>query len=198
MKFIYTLLLPLCVVVSASAPVQAQIDSAAIQQHISVCADSLVRSYYEKDWITFIRLTHPGIARLYGGMNAYAGIMQGIRARFEDSMQEKKEEVNVKQFVYAGLGRWECIVERIRDCPINGRNAKTWSYMIGQSDDDMGTSWKFFDVGDNLMINISAIMPDFSGDLVVPEKKVVYEDEKAPAATATAAPKSKKKAAGKR
>src|SRR3569832_2212359 len=79
MKIIYTLLLPVCLFLSASSPVKAQIDSAAIKQHISVFADSLVRSYYEKDWDTFMRLTHPGIARLYGGMEGYRGIVQGVR-----------------------------------------------------------------------------------------------------------------------
>ncbi|HEY4149367.1 MAG TPA: hypothetical protein VGM41_10575 [Chitinophagaceae bacterium] len=197
MKLIFALLLSLSLFFVSSTPVQAQIDSAAIKQRISSFADSLVRSYYEKDWNTFIHLTHPGIARLYGGMSTYVGIMQGIRARFEDSLQEKQEVVNVKQFLFAGAGFWQCIVERIRESPINGRNAKTWSYMIGQSDDDLGTNWKFFDVGDNLMINISSIMPDFSNELIVPEKKVVYDDEKAPAAT-TAAAKPKKKSSTKK
>jgi len=199
MKVIYTLLLPVCLFLSASSPVKAQIDSAAVKQHISVFADSLVRSYYEKDWDTFIRLTHPGIAHLYGGMEGYRSIVQGVRARFEDSMQEKKEEVTVKQFIFSGKN-WQCVVERVRDAPIGGRNARSWSYMIGQSTtDDAAGNWVFFDVGDNLMINISAIMPDFSDELVVPQKKVVYEGDKdKTTAVAATAPKPKKKAAGKR
>jgi len=198
LKAICTLLLPVCLLLSASAPVRAQIDSATIKQHISACVDSLVRSYYEKDWNTFISLTHPGIARLYGGMNAYVGIMQGIRLRFEDALEEKPEQVNVKQFVFSG-DNWQCVIERIRDTHLGGKEARITSYMIGQSKDGMGDDWKFFDVGDNLMVNISSIMPDFSDQLIVPEKKIAYEgDEKTSSAAVSPAPKAKKKAPGKK
>ena len=73
--------------------------------------------------------------------------------------------------------------------------------MIGQSKDGLGDDWKFFDVGDNLLVNISTIMPDFSDELVVPEKKIVYEGDEVKAstvATASPAPKAKKKAPGKK
>jgi len=196
LRLLFSLALSVCLLTMPSKPVQAQIDSAAIKQTISIFADSLVRSYYEKDWNTFIALTHPGIARLYGGMNAYVGIMQSIRKRFEDSLEEKKEAVSVRQFLFTGTS-WQCVVERIRDTRIGGKDAKVTSYMIGQSKDDLAANWKFFDVGDNLMVNISSIMPDFSDDLIVPEKKIVYEGDKA-ATTAVAAPKPKKKPAGRK
>ena len=199
LKAIFTLLLPVCLLMCSTNPVRAQIDSAMIKQRISACADSLVHSYYEKDWKTFIALTHPGIARLYGGMNTYVGIQQGIRQRFEDSLEEKPEQIIIKQFVFNG-SNWQCVIERIRDTHLGGKNARITSYMIGQSKDGIGDDWKFFDVGDNLMVNISAIMPDFSDELIVPEKKIAYEgDEKAAsAATAAAAPKVKKKTPGKK
>lgn len=193
LKPVFTLLLPVCLCLSVSLPTRAQIDSAAIKDHISVFADSLVRSYYEKDWKTFLSLSHPGIARLYGGMSSYVDLMKGLRARFEDSLEEKKEQVNVKQFVFTGTS-WQCIVERIRDTHINGRNARMTTYMIGQSGDDLGTTWKFFDVAENLMVNISSIMPDFSDELVLPEKKIVFEgDEKTTTAATTGAPAKPKK-----
>jgi hypothetical protein len=199
LKPVFTLLLSVCLFLSASRPAKAQIDSAAIKQHIFVFADSLVRSYYEKDWNTFTALTHPGVARLYGGMTGYVTIVKGIRQRTEDSLEEKKEQVNVKQFLFAG-GTWQCIVERIFDTNLKGKNAKVTTYMIGQSKDDLGTEWKFFDVANNLMINISAIMPDFSDELVVPEKKIAYEGgETITASTTIGEPaKPKKKAPGKK
>jgi hypothetical protein len=201
LKAIFTLLLPACMlVICASTPVKAQIDSAAIKRQISTCADSLVRSYYEKDWKTFIALTHPGIARLYGGMSNYASIIQRNRQRYEDSVEEKPEQVNIKQFVFNG-SNWQCVIERIHDTHLSGKSARITSYMIGQSKDGLGDDWKFFDVGDNLMVNISAIMPDFSDELIVPEKKIVYEGDEAKSSTATTAspaPKAKKKAPGKK
>jgi len=195
----FTLLLPVCLFLSASQPVRAQIDSAAIKQHISVFADSLVRSYYEKDWNTFVVLTHPGVARLYGGMTAYVNIIKGVRQRTEDAMEEKMDQVHVKQFMFAG-GTWQCIVERICETHLKGKNAKVTTYMIGQSKDDSGAEWKFFDVADNLMVNISTIMPDFSDELVVPEKKIAYEGgETITASTTIGEPvKPKKKAPGKK
>jgi len=196
LRLLFSLALSVCLLTAASKPAQAQIDSAAIKQRISVVADSLVRSYYEKDWNTFIALTHPGVARLYGGMNNYLGIAQGVRLRFEDSLEEKKEVVTVRQFLFTGTN-WQCIVERVRDTHIGGREAKVTAYMIGQAKDDLAADWKFFDVGDNLMINISSIMPDFSDDLIVPEKKIVYEGDKT-ATTAVATPKPKKKPAGRK
>ena len=196
LRLLFSLALSVCLFTAAPKPVQAQIDSAAIKQTISVFADSLVRSYYEKDWNTFIALTHPGMARLYGGMNNYLGIVQAVRRRFEDSLEEKKEMVSVRQFVFTGTS-WQCIIERVRDTHIGGKEAKVTAYMIGQSKDDLATNWKFFDVGDNLMVNISSIMPDFSDDLIVPERKVVYEGDKT-ATTAAAAPKPKKKTSGRK
>jgi len=196
LRLLFSLVLSVCLLTTASKPVQAQIDSAAIKQRIFVFADSLVRSYYEKDWTTFIALTHPGVARLYGGMNTYLGIAQSVRRRFEDSLEEKKEAVSVRQFVFTGAS-WQCVIERVRDTKIGGKEAKVTSYMIGQSKDDLASNWKFFDVGDNLMVNISSIMPDFSDDLIVPEKKITYVNDKT-TATAVAAPKPKKRTAGRK
>jgi len=198
LKTAFTPFLSVCLFLSASRPARAQIDSAAIKQHISVFADSLVRSYYEKDWNTFVALTHPGVARLYGGMTGYVSVIKGVRQRTEDSVEEKKEQVNVKQFLFAG-GTWQCIVERICETHIRGKNAKVITYMVGQSKDDLGGEWKFFDVANNLMINISAIMPDFSDELVVPEKKIVFEGgETITASTTIGEPAKPKKKAGKK
>ncbi|HSC39880.1 MAG TPA: hypothetical protein VLD19_18485 [Chitinophagaceae bacterium] len=196
LRLLFSPALSVCLLTAASKPAQAQIDSAAIKQTITVFADSLVRSYYEKDWNTFMALTHPGVARFYGGMNNYMGIVQGVRRRFEDSLEEKKDVVSVRQFLFTGT-TWQCVIERVRDTRMGGKDAKVTGYMIGQSKDDLATNWKFFDVGDNLLINISAIMPDFSDELVVPEKKIAYEGDKT-TTTAAAAPKPKKKPAGRK
>jgi len=196
LRLLFSPALSVCLLTAASKPAQAQIDSAAIKQTITVFADSLVRSYYEKDWNTFMALTHPGVARFYGGMNNYMGIVQGVRRRFEDSLEEKKDVVSVRQFLFTGT-TWQCVIERVRDTLIGGKDAKVTCYMIGQSKDDLATNWKFFDVGDNLLVNISAIMPDFSDELVVPEKKIAFEGDKT-ATTAAAAPKPKKKIAGRK
>ena len=199
LKPVFTLLLPACLFLSVSNPARAQIDSIVIKQRIFVFADSLVRSYFEKDWNTYIKLTHPGIVRLYGGMDTYVGIQQKVRARFEDVLEEKKEEVTVKQFVYTG-NNWQCIVERVHDTHLSGKSAKITTYMIGQSKDDTGNDWKFFDVADNLMVNISSIMPDFSDELVVPEKRIAYDGVETSAVTTAerTAAKPKKKAPGKK
>jgi len=199
LKPIFTLLLPACLFLSVSHPARAQVDSAAIKQRIFVFADSLVRSYFEKDWNTYIKLTHAGIVRLYGSMDTYVGIQQKVRARFEDVLEEKKEEVTVKQFVFTG-NNWQCIVQRVHDTHLGGKSAKITTYMVGQSKDDTGNDWKFFDVADNLLVNISSIMPDFSDELVVPEKKIAYDGVETSAVTTAerTAAKPKKKAPGKK
>lgn len=200
LKSVCTLLLPVCFFVAVSSPAGAQIDSTVIKQRIFTFADSLVRAYFEKDWNTYIKLTHPGIVRLYGGMDTYVGIQQKVRARFEDVLEEKKEEVTVKQFVLTG-NNWQCIVERVHDTHLGGKSAKITTYMVGQSKDDTGNDWKFFDVADNLMVNISSIMPDFSDELVVPEKKIAYDGVETSAVTTASrntTAKPKKKAPGKK
>ena len=187
MKTLYPKLLLAVLFLSQSTIADAQTDTNFIKQRAFYFADSLQKEYALENWDHYVALTYPGVIKYFGGKDGFLENVAKQRLYLADSIIETIEHLEVKQIIETEKS-WQCVVEKIKGLNVNGRKAKLWTYTVGRSADG-GNSWTFFEISEGMMDNARQVMRDISNDLVIPERRRVYDDE---------AEKAKKKPATKK
>ena len=187
MKTSYLKLLLAVLFLSQSKMAEAQTDSAHIKQRAFYFVDSLQKEYGLENWDHYVALTYPGVIKYFGSKEGFLENVAMQRLYLGDSILETVESLEVKQIVETEKS-WQCVVEKIKGWNINGRKAKLLTYIVGRSADG-GNTWTFFEISEGMLTNARQVMRDISNDLLIPERRIVYEDQ---------VEKAKKKASSKR
>ena len=187
MKTSYLKLLVFVLFLTQTRTVEAQPDTAFIKQRASYFVDSLTKEYGLENWDHYVSLTYPGVIKYFGSKEGFLENVAKQRLYLGDSILETIESLEVKQIVETEKS-WQCVVEKVKGWNINGRKAKLWTYIVGRSADG-GNTWTFFEISEGMLTNARQVMRDISNDLLIPERRIVYEDQ---------VEKAKKKATSKR
>ena len=134
-------------------------------------ADSLLKAFRQNHLDQYEQLCYPGVVKYYGGQKNFREYL--FRARlvgYHDAIAKLKiiQMQNVRT-------EWQCVIEKVSECTLDGRKAHIISYLVGQSTDN-GDHWKFVDVALNPSSNVVYIMPDIFETLRVPQRQVIYEN----------------------
>jgi hypothetical protein len=180
---------------------QAQPDSAKISQKALLYADSLVKADTYQNWLTYVSLAPASLIKYYGGLDAYSGHVQQVRAYTTSMLEEAAPELQMQTMVTL-KEQWQCVIRLSRYFHRDDKKYHLVSYLIGQSRDE-GETWKVFDVNYNTVANLMQIFPEIM-DMPIKETTALTEEQelaKQQAASApgiSAADSGKKTAARKR
>lgn len=173
--------------------VRAQTDSAVATEKALFFADSLVKANFYQNWQTYTALTCQSAINFYGGKEGFKEHLVLMYYRNEPQQEEKVETLRLVTLMN-DMDQWQCVIEKVRKTWISERKATTYTYLIGQSNDN-GLTWKFVDVSHNSMDNLSHVMPAIFREMPVPLGKREFDDDVAlqqeAAAQAAANPKKK-------
>jgi hypothetical protein len=147
----------------------AQSDSAFASQRALLFADSLIKSFESGNVNEYISISYPGLIKYYGGKHQFAEYIQRVR----EIHQEHDNQVQLMQMVNKQK-EWQCVVKKINETTIDGKNAMVVSYLVGQSKDE-GNTWKYVDVAYNSVNNVVLIMPDVFEKIAVPQRQIIFQ-----------------------
>ena len=180
---------------------QAQPDSAKIAQKALLYADSLVKADTYQNWLTYVSLAPASVIKYYGGLDAYSGHVQQVRAYTTSFLQEAAPELQMQTLVTL-KDQWQCVIRLSRYYHRDDKKYHLVSYLIGQSKDE-GETWRVFDVNYNTVKNLMQIFPEIM-DMPIKETAALTEEQELAAAKSpgpvgvSAADKEKKTVAKQR
>ena len=148
---------------------EAQSDSAFASQRALLFADSLIKSFQSGNLNEYISISYPGVIKYYGGRHQFAEYIQRVRElnKEHDNQVELMQIVNDKK-------EWQCVVKKINETTIDGKNAMVVSYLVGQSKDE-GNTWKYVDVAYNSVNSVVLIMPDVFEKIAIPQRQIIFQ-----------------------
>lgn len=136
-------------------------------------ADSLVKAAKYEDWATYTKLSCRSAVKYYGGEEGFLDNEKLYHYRTEPTVEEPPVKLQVLTMMN-DVDTWQCVIEKLRDTWIDGRKARVYTYLVGESTDN-GLNWKFVDASHNRIGNVSLLLPSIFGDLPVPEGKTELE-----------------------
>jgi hypothetical protein len=164
---------------------QAQPDSAKISQKALLYADSLVKADTYQNWLTYVSLAPASVIKYYGGLDAYSGHVQQVRAYTTSLLEEAAPELQMQTLV-TFKDQWQCVIRLSRYFHRDDKKYHLVSYLVGQSRDE-GETWKIFDVNYNTVANMMQIFPEIL-DMPIKEAASLTEEQELATASAATAP----------
>ncbi len=144
-----------------------------MRKEAQMCADALV----DQDWGTIVKYTYPMIVEGIGGkMKMIQAIKQGSIQMKSDGVSVEKviigepvERKKINNTIYA-------LIPQELTMKVPGGLLHSDSHLIGISKDE-GGSWYFLDTAKLNEQNLKILLPDLSGQMKIPPKKlpVFYE-----------------------
>lgn len=151
---------------------QAQKNPELFSQAALNCADSLLSAYREHNWEKYIDMSYPGVIQYYGGKKGFENFLD------RSWMINRNDRINPEQTAMVQIIKegsdMQCVIKKSSHSSIDGKKAMVISYLIGQSTDG-GRTWKYFDVAFTSSQDLIYVMPDISGQLQVPERKIIFQ-----------------------
>ncbi len=170
MRFpIYKILLFFAVINFSNKETFAQADSDFVSHRAFLFADSLLKSFNNSDFSEYVNISYPGVVKYYGGKQQFTAFIRQER----DLKESLNEQLQLVQLINEKK-EWQCVMKKINEKVVNGKNVMVISYLIGQSKDE-GKNWRFIDVAFNSINNIRLIMPDMFENIILPNRQVVFQ-----------------------
>lgn len=146
---------------------RSQPDTIVMKQNILRCADSMGKSFLQKDWKTFVRYNNPNLVRMLGGEENFIAFTKETLKEIPDTAFKKYEIGKIIQIVQTPFD-WQCLVEQKTELNIHGMKMNSTTYLVGESLDG-GKGWTFFDSqGDAESARL--FKPDLSERFIIPAK----------------------------
>ncbi len=149
--------------------IKAQSDTDFVSKRALLFADSLIKSFHNSNFADYLNISYPGVVKYYGGKHRFTEYVRQertLREYFGEQL-ELTQLINEKQ-------EWQCVMKKINEQVINGKNAMVISYLVGQSKDE-GKTWKYIDVAYNPVSNIREIMPDIFDNINIPGRQIIFQ-----------------------
>jgi hypothetical protein len=163
-------ILAVSILLFISKAVQAQPDTARINQRILFFTDSLVKADHYLNWSAYADLAPASVVKYYGGKEGFIGHVQVLRARTSSIMEENPPVSQVLQ-LSSKNEQWQCVVRQSSYFHKEDKQYHFTTYLIGQSIDD-GRTWRLFDTSYTPVANLILIFPDIFGDLALEQPTI--------------------------
>ena len=147
----------------------SQSDSVALVSNIRTAANSMLESFKNKDFNSFVKYNNPNLVAMMGGENEFAGYLREEISGLKNVVFSEMKAGSVLRLVTNGKPL-QCIVEQLSELIINGQPVSSVSHLIGISI-DAGKTWHFADANTASAEEIKSIIPELSPLILIPRKK---------------------------
>ncbi len=153
----------------------------ALDSVILTQADAMGKAFISKDYVSFIKYSHPTVVQMMGGRQK---MLDETIKSFEEFEKEGVVFVSVSfgapSKVLEFEGEMQCTFTEMIEMRIPGGKLTAYTNVIALSKDN-GASWYFIDCSENNIANMRQLIPSLSPDLVLPEPiGPVFEEDPKP------------------